>query len=87
MESVNIIFVLLTIFALGGLCLWRNEITYRARKKAANVIHKRIIQSIKEGNYKVDEIWDIYEKGPSYDAMMVDLTKWTPEQFYPWLNR
>lgn len=87
MNNESIIFLAwLTFMVICGLILWRNTITYNSRKKAANVIHTRVMRSINEGNYKVDEIWDLYEKGPSYDAMMFDLTKWTPEQFYPWLK-
>lgn len=71
---------------LTWICLWviviiRLVITHRIRIAQLDINHDRTVEAIhrRENHLKFHESFD---NGPSYDAMIFDLTKWTRKQFY-----
>lgn len=65
-----------TLLALCALMLVRNELTFRVRMRAIDLIHE----------IEPHEAWrTAHQKFMSvtYESMMYDLRKWTFKQFYP----
>jgi hypothetical protein len=79
--------ILFAPLALGLLILVRNELVFRARQNAADVIHVANIQLIRLRNYGVAGFWPLYESFGSYSGMVFDLRRWTFNQFYPGLKQ
>lgn len=67
---------LLTSIALLLLFVIRNELTYRMRMAATDVLETLI------GTDDFEIEFDRF-KAASYESMMFDLRKWTFKQFYP----
>jgi hypothetical protein len=69
------------LFAGLGLCalmLVRNELTFRVRMRAIDLISE----------IRPHEAWQTAHQkylSVSYESMMYDLSRWTFKQFYPWL--
>lgn len=53
----------------------KNELTYNARIRATDMLHRYSMKLIKRGVYDHD-LWEIYYDYPNYIAMYFDLTKW-----------
>lgn len=84
MGSWTEIFVYVVITAL---IMWRTDVVYRANKKAIMAISKLNVQRIDVGDYSSsDDLWEIYE-GKGWGLMIVDMRKWSFEQFYPELAK
>jgi len=73
---ISIIFVI--IMAI------RNEIVYRARLKANNIVSEKAIKDVKSGgNRSWKRFYDKKDAYGSYFSMWINLLKWKFEQFYP----
>lgn len=68
------------------LLLVRNELVFRANKRAIKLVSEANKRLIKSGLYSSYDFWSVYDSYPSYNAMMLDLRKWTFKQFYPGLE-
>lgn len=76
-----IIIFLIACILFCVLMATRNQIVYRIRVRATDIIFKKNREAIKNGDYysmlNYDEI-----KG-SYNKMLFQFDKWTFKQFYP----
>lgn len=72
---------------LAVLLMVRNELVYRARTNAAELVHAANRRLIQFGRYGVGGFWPLYESFVSYSWMILDLRKWTFNQFYPGLKQ
>ena len=81
--SDYLLWATITITAFCGLMLWRNELVFRYRMRAASVASNRSKRSIDSGDWKSwEREWGEYEK-TEYGRQLWDFRKWTFRQFFP----
>lgn len=61
--------------------LAKNEMTYNARIRATDLLHRQSMKLINSGVYDHD-LWVVYDSYPDYLDMFLDLTKWKFEQHF-----
>lgn len=82
-----IFFYLLALgWALSFVMLIRNELVFTWRQRATDICHQNAQKRIPELEFHSwRKEWNPYENGPSYNAMLWQLNKWSFEAFYPGL--
>jgi len=78
---MTIIFtILFLLWALGAMYLIRNQIVWRVRSKAVDAIYAGDDYIAESRKYLHQSSWS---QPYGWDWMMLDLTKWTFEDFFP----
>ena len=73
-----LVFYIVLIFTM----LIRNEIVYRCREKAREIVYTKAVEDI-ETNKDWEKRFKNFESYGSYNRMMFSFTKWRFEDFYP----
>jgi hypothetical protein len=75
----------LTFIALGALFIARNSLVFRIRRRRLDAIYAHYMAEIDAGNLsdpaRITAAYDEFD-APSYEAMLLDLRRWTYRQFY-----
>lgn len=80
----------LVVLMFSLFMLWRNDVVYRARCQALDVISAMCRQDMPEGRLGFDVIdywYGKFDEYPSYERMMWMFTKWRFADFFPELER
>ena len=73
----------ITLILIVILLLVRNYVTYRIRTEQIQIISKRAQRIIDSDQYlKWEDPYIEFRTGPSYEAIMFNLTKWTRASVY-----